>query len=56
MSVSPCKTVPHEVFSHPVARMRLAPGAKHLLDGAWQLLAPVRHEFQLTLTVGRCKL
>ena len=38
------------ISPYPAARMRLALGAKHLLDGAWQLLAPVRHEFQLTLT------
>ena len=30
--------------------MRLAPGAKHLLDGAWAVLAPVRHEFEVTVT------
>jgi hypothetical protein len=41
---------PHEVFAQPVARMRLMPSAKHLLDGTWQLLAPVRHEFEMTLS------
>ena len=26
---------PHEIFAYPIARMRLAPGAKHLLEGTW---------------------
>lgn len=41
---------PHEIFAHPVARMRLPAGAANLLDGVWQVLAPVRREFAVTFT------
>ena len=39
----------HEVFTHPVARMRVAPGAKHLLEGDWAVLVPVRRAFELEI-------
>ena len=40
---------PHEVYSHPVARMRVNPGAKHLLEGDWHILIPVRHTFDINI-------
>ena len=40
---------PHKIYQHVLARMRVAPDAKSALDGQWQLLAPVSHEFEVTL-------
>ena len=40
----------HDVFQHPVARMRVAPGAKHMMDGVWQVLVPVTRSFDLQIT------
>ena len=42
----------HEVFTHPIARMRVAPGAKHMMDGDWQVLVPVMRSFDLQITGG----
>ena len=39
----------HEVFSHPLARMRVAPGAKHLMEGDWAVLVPVQRAFELEI-------
>ena len=43
------ETAPHEVFSFPVARMRVNPGAKHLLEGDWSILVPVKHSFDVVI-------
>ena len=42
----------HEVFQHPVARMRVAPGAKHLMEGDWAVLVPVQRAFELEIEGG----
>jgi len=41
---------PHKIYQQVLARMRVAPDAKSALDGEWQILAPVSHEFEVTLT------
>ncbi|EEH52499.1 SNF2 super family [Micromonas pusilla CCMP1545] len=40
---------PHPVYQWPLARMRLAPGASHLLDGVWDVLAPIEHAFDVAI-------
>ena len=42
----------HEVFQHPVARMRVAPGAKHLMEGDWAVLVTVQRAFELEIEGG----